>query len=150
MNADLIRRWNDRVQPGDTVYHLGDFAMGPRDNIGDYRRRLQGRIVLVRGNHDRSVSAMLAAGFDEVHNSLTIDCHGHRVFMRHIPPVDDAHPGKKYREHFLQPPPDNYDYWLCGHVHQRWVARGPYVINVGVDVWDYTPRTLDELVRYQL
>lgn len=28
MNEQVIARWNDRVGPRDTVYHLGDFAMG--------------------------------------------------------------------------------------------------------------------------
>jgi calcineurin-like phosphoesterase family protein len=32
MTEILVRNWNDRVGPGDIIYHLGDFAItfGPR------------------------------------------------------------------------------------------------------------------------
>ncbi|HAR41171.1 MAG TPA: hypothetical protein DCS07_00820 [Bdellovibrionales bacterium] len=28
MNAVMIQRWNETVQPGDTVFYLGDFSLG--------------------------------------------------------------------------------------------------------------------------
>jgi calcineurin-like phosphoesterase family protein len=30
MDAELIRRWNDRVGPADEIWHLGDFARTAR------------------------------------------------------------------------------------------------------------------------
>ena len=53
MNSELIRRFNSRVKPGDTVYHLGDFKMtnnGP--NTHELLGKLNGRHVLIKGNHD--------------------------------------------------------------------------------------------------
>ena len=35
---------------------------------------------------------------------------------------------------------------LCGHIHEKWRRLG-WIINVGVDVWDFTPRTIEELVK---
>lgn len=64
MNRELVRRWNDRVALRDTVYHLGDFAFGPKPAIAAWRRRLNGRIILVRGNHDRGAAAMRDCGFE--------------------------------------------------------------------------------------
>ncbi len=49
MDEEIIRRWNERVEPGDRVYHLGDFAFGDHD---PYLSRLNGMKNLVIGNHD--------------------------------------------------------------------------------------------------
>ncbi|MBN1570216.1 MAG: hypothetical protein JXA73_20410 [Acidobacteria bacterium] len=35
---------------------------------------------------------------------------------------------------------------LCGHIHEKWLRLGN-IINVGVDVWDFTPQTIEELVK---
>lgn len=49
----LIKNWNETVSPEDTVFVLGDIMMGP-DRIGGIEKlnRLNGTIVLCRGNHD--------------------------------------------------------------------------------------------------
>ncbi len=52
MNEDMISNWNSVVGPNDTVYHLGDFALGDRKKIPEIRSRLNGKIRLVLGNHD--------------------------------------------------------------------------------------------------
>src|SRR5687767_6005129 len=53
MDEAMITNWNDRVRPGDTVYHLGDFTFYRRE---DQQRRiidsLNGNIKLILGNHD--------------------------------------------------------------------------------------------------
>lgn len=51
MNQCLITAWNEKVQPGDTVIHLGDFfyKCGDPEEIV---KRLNGKIILVKGNHD--------------------------------------------------------------------------------------------------
>lgn len=57
MNEGMISRWNDKVGPDDVVYHLGDFSWGGAAVIRSFIERLNGRIVLVRGNHDRARTA---------------------------------------------------------------------------------------------
>ena len=52
--------------------------------------------------------------------------------------------------------PDVYGKWritpaadqllLCGHVHDAWRVLDGKAVNVGVDVWDYRPVTLDEIL----
>lgn len=142
MDDEMVRLWNERVTPDDTVVHLGDFAFGPVENIGRVRARLNGIVWLIRGNHDRSAARMLEMGFDVVLNELNWDprialgCTDSgapfRVFMRHRPPRTEV-----WREHA--------DVFLCGHVHNHWARRGN-VINVGVDVSGFRPLTLDELL----
>jgi calcineurin-like phosphoesterase family protein len=58
MDYDMARRWNERVGVDDLVYHLGDFAMGDPERWPDYRAQLHGRIILVRGNHDRHLERL--------------------------------------------------------------------------------------------
>src|SRR5258708_1192894 len=91
MNRLMIERWNERVGPRDTVYHIGDFAMGPRIYLAPTRKRLHGRIVLVRGNHDRSQTAMLESGFEEVVDELLLDVPGYgNVYLHHQPLYDPS------------------------------------------------------------
>ena len=48
MDEALIANFNERVKPGDTVYHLGDFSFA-KDPARVFRR-LNGTIHLVLGN----------------------------------------------------------------------------------------------------
>lgn len=50
-NVELTERWNSRVGEKDEVFHLGDFTF--RSSPEPYVKRLNGRIHLVLGNHDR-------------------------------------------------------------------------------------------------
>jgi calcineurin-like phosphoesterase family protein len=135
MNRAMLDNWNARVGVGDTVYHLGDFHMGNRNRIREFRARLNGRIVLVRGNHDRSAEYMRESGFDEVADETRLG----DVYMRHKP-ID-----------FTEPWPDGARVMLCGHVHgawseKRWVERPEvHMIIVGVDVRGMRPVSLEEL-----
>lgn len=131
MHEELVRRWNARVKPEDTVYHLGDFAMGDPGLWAGYRTRLNGRIKLILGNHDRSHVVMRAAGFEETLKWAKMELDGHWVTCVHAP----KHPW-----------PDGVGIQLCGHVHEAWVRRGN-VINVGVDVRGFEPKTFAELMQ---
>lgn len=54
MNEDLIRRWNNKVSPGDIVYVLGDLIWKTYNkSAADLIKRLNGQIILIKGNHDR-------------------------------------------------------------------------------------------------
>jgi len=50
MDNELIKRWNDRVSPGDIVYYLGDFTLG--NNARQYMEQLNGLVRFVYGGHD--------------------------------------------------------------------------------------------------
>lgn len=151
MNEGLVERWNSRVGPEDTVYHLGDFAMGGKGNL-KWRRRLNGKIILIKGNHDWSKKIMLEAGFDEVHKSKTLYLPDEkvRIHLAHIPthiPEGPNRPQRTYSPSLIHKLDLNaYDYLLCGHVHQDWGRNGK-TINVGVDVSDFYPLTFAELLE---
>jgi calcineurin-like phosphoesterase family protein len=131
MDETMIARWNERVAPGDTVYHLGDFALGPKAATPVVLARLNGHKILVIGNHDRKPDFMKASGFAEVHESLSLNLNGHWIYLTHQP----------------VPPPEGTpcDYHLHGHVHKEYARLGN-AINVGVDVLGFRPLTLEELL----
>ncbi len=55
MNQALIERWNDSIHPDDTVWVLGDVALGRIDETLALVGELSGRKLLLAGNHDRYV-----------------------------------------------------------------------------------------------
>jgi calcineurin-like phosphoesterase family protein len=124
MNLALIERWRSVAKPEDTVYHLGDFSFGDMARSSEILKMLPGKKILIRGNHDKSRKRMLEMGFDEVYPSLELD----GWLLVHRPPVP-VHPMKKV---------------LCGHVHDKWKRRGN-MINVGCDVWNFTPITMAQI-----
>lgn len=97
MDTEMARRWNAVVSPCDTVVHLGDFALASRERIAELVSALNGKKILVLGNHDRSRTAMLDCGFDEVYKDEYIH---NGVRCVHDP--KGAHPG---------------EITLAGHVH---------------------------------
>lgn len=128
MNHTLIAKWNAVVSPDDVVWHLGDFAFGPPGVCMGLFYALNGTKYLIRGNHDHNDQKMLGVGFKEVHKRFAWN----GWWLVHRP----------------RSAPLGSDQVLCGHVHDHWRRLGNY-INVGVDVWDFAPRTLDELVKAQ-
>jgi len=48
--AWLIEKWNSRVQPGDLVWHLGDFSFGGKTKTREVFAQLNGRINVL-SNH---------------------------------------------------------------------------------------------------
>lgn len=147
MNRALVEHWNDPVDPDDTVWVLGDFALGTISETLPIAAELHGRMVLVTGNHDRCWSGhgaraegwterYLDAGFEEIVQGTTpAVVGGFPVVMCHFPYVGDSHDHDRFTEHR---PADTGEWLLHGHVHDRWSQNGR-MINVGVDVADYRP-----------
>ena len=52
MDAAMIKNWNETVSNKDVVLHLGDFGLGNKDYIADIVSRLNGKKILILGNHD--------------------------------------------------------------------------------------------------
>lgn len=53
MNKAIIDKWNKLIDKEDRVIHLGDFAVGMKeDDIEKIISRLNGKITLILGNHD--------------------------------------------------------------------------------------------------
>lgn len=81
MNAELIRRWNVVVKPGDTVFHLGDFAFLGSAATKAIIAQLNGEIVLIRGNHDHKPHRF----FKKVAPSHSLQIGEFDVMLSHYP-----------------------------------------------------------------
>lgn len=56
MNEYMLSRWNQKVRKNDEVVILGDFSWGNVEETSALLRRLNGRLYLIRGNHDHFAS----------------------------------------------------------------------------------------------
>jgi len=50
----LVDLWNSSVKAGDLVYVLGDVSFGKLQQTKDILTKLNGQIIIVKGNHDRT------------------------------------------------------------------------------------------------
>jgi calcineurin-like phosphoesterase family protein len=126
MNTALINNWNKVVTDSDLIFILGDFSM--RDTTL-FESQLNGTKVFLWGNHDRQHAL----------SSLFVISNGLHIFMQHKPYIKEV--------------PKNTNLILCGHIHDRWKAKWWHdipMINVGTDMWDYKPVSLDTIKAYAL
>lgn len=135
MNVGIIERWNNQVTDADTVYVIGDLAMGRTQETIPLAKELRGTKILVRGNHDKATARTYIekGGFSSVLDSafLTINGSGRQLQLCHFPFVGDSREDDRYRD---RRPVDKGQWLLCGHVHDAWRQRGR-AINVGIDAW---------------
>ena len=133
MDEALIANWNRVVQPEDTVYIIGDFALGNQHFQQRCVEACQGRkVLLIRGNHDGSITRCKRNGFTEVYDELKIAIGAQEFLLNHFP-RDNTAPRFQARK-----PIDTGLPLLCGHVHQHWLAKGR-MYNVGIDQHNFFP-----------
>ncbi|MEH7116113.1 metallophosphoesterase [Neobacillus vireti] len=74
MTEKLIENWNKEVKTNDLIFHLGDVFFCKADRMKEISDRLNGRKILIRGNHDKGYSntKFRNLGF-EVYNYYFID-----------------------------------------------------------------------------
>ena len=128
MNETLIANHNALVGKKDTVYHLGDFAF--RGAGRDYLKRLNGKHILILGNHDKA-SQQVDVGWQEVAMVKQIKVEGQLIWLSHY-----AH---------LVWPQSHYGAWhLFGHTHGS-VAGVGKSMDVGVDSNNFAPWSFEEI-----
>lgn len=159
MREALIDNHNRVVKNDDEVWHLGDFAFD-KAQILPILHRLNGRHRLISGNHDdtfikhRNCGNALfnyqSDGFYEVNQVRRMNLVGlGETLLCHLPMqgndydnrYSDFAPHQKYFD-------DEKIKWLIhGHIHGAWKIKNN-MLNVGVDVWNYTPVSLEELADF--
>ena len=141
MSRSIILAHNARVKTYDTLYHVGDFAFksgtasgnGTKTKFEEWDAQLNGRKVYFLGNHDKNngTKTILRAG--------VVESSGQRFFVTHRP--SDMNP--------------DYEVNLVAHVHDHWPIKTVkvdysgnlvYLVNVGVDVWNFYPVTIPEII----
>ena len=85
-DAIMVEIWNERVKPHDRVYHLGDVAQ-PRRGL-KIMEQLNGRKILIRGNHDIFKLEDYAKYFDDIVGTHKLD----NLVLTHYPIHPDEIP----------------------------------------------------------
>jgi calcineurin-like phosphoesterase family protein len=140
----IIDNWNKVVTKRDIVYVLGDITMENQNDIPKYISQLNGRIVLIGGNHDTKQCC-------DVYRKLGITvmgCLKYKGFIcTHIPvhPYELEQDGRQLLRGNIH-----------GHVHRSGIIDGeeytpktdygPLYYNVNTELHNYTPIAFDDLV----
>lgn len=143
MNEELISRWNAVVGDDDLVYHLGDFAWRGVD-INKALDWLNGRIVILKGNHD----PMAPQGVPEFQTTPYFETtlRGVQFVLCHYP-IESWNGMYKGAIH------------LHGHTHDHTFDRSFSVcannglkrvrrFNVSVEATNYQPISLDAIMEH--
>lgn len=137
MTKDMIEKWNEQVSDEDIVYHLGDLCLGNFDQTVDVLKQLNGKIILIKGNHDHSkyykkiVEMGLLHEYHEV--GITLNYNKNQMWLTHYPFEIGLRPRK----------------WsIHGHIHgmeSTWDNQ----INVGVDSPHFKHKPFGELITIE-
>ncbi|MGA2490670.1 MAG: metallophosphoesterase [Anaerolineales bacterium] len=130
----IIQNWNSFIKPSDIVFHIGDLALGKKENIENLVPLLNGKLYLMRGNHDRRGAAFYRSlGITLVKDPYYLDhSSGLRLVFSHRPIVP------------LSPGVFN----LHGHIHNNPApGLGPCHVNLSIEVREYSPWRLGDILQ---
>ncbi len=146
---ELIRRYNVVVRPNDYVLWLGDCFFCSLEDAKRIMARLNGRKGLCMGNHDKSKTWMLAAGFDFAVDQLQLRIGREKVIACHYPYKGESHRNGKVDDRYLdrRPKPNKGQWLLHGHTHSNKKLGQRKQIHLGIDAWDYYPALWSEVER---
>lgn len=141
MDAKLTANWNATVRPQDMVIVIGDMVWtgGDANKIRDYIKALNGRIILVRGNHDKRTNAFyLSAGIQFICERFVWEYCDKRFLFIHDP------------HYVTNDDKQNYYAVIHGHLHGNSPLvrkiNGQHFINVSVENLNYRPTNLINLM----
>lgn len=133
MDEALVKNWNDTVKVGDKVYHLGDVAMAKK-NL-DIMSRLNGKKVLIRGNHDIFDLKDYAKYFKDIRGT-----HKFSNFILSHMPIHPYSLTNKWCEGNIH-----------GHLHSSVIMiedkKDYRYFNASVECIDYKPIAMEEVFK---
>lgn len=148
----IINNWNRVVTKQDEVYILGDFSWLYARETEEIIKRLNGAKFLIKGNHDRWVKdGACKRLFQGIYDYKMIQDEDKNVVLSHYPIL------------FYQNQHRNSIH-LYGHVHctveedlfqqvvsnikkQTDIPMNCYNVGCMMSYMDYTPRTLEEIIK---
>lgn len=135
MDERMVELWNAVVKPGDSVYHLGDFALCDIDRALKVVKRLQGQKFLIFGNHDKRLrkDPRFLGHWIWARDLESIDVEGQKIVLCHyaMRVWNRSHHGS---------------WQLFGHSHGT-LRDDPALLqlDVGVDCWGYAPVSFETI-----
>jgi calcineurin-like phosphoesterase family protein len=141
MNEVLIRKWNDKVKPKNTVYHLGDFAFGNPENKITILKRLNGTINFILGSHDKDLPEVVET-FNKKQETASHKIIGYLTTVC-VEKMEITLCHYSMRTW----PKSHYNTWhLFGHSHGKLEGWGKS-FDVGVDAWRFEPLSFHEIEK---
>ena len=132
MDATIIKNWNAKVTSNDLVYIIGDFAFGQREQVLGYIQKLNGKKILIDGNHD-NIGQPKNYGFIEKWPIREIKIEGQHITLSH------------YAMRVWNK--SHFDSWmLYGHSHGTLEPQGKSW-DVGVDYNNFEPLSFEEIKK---
>ncbi len=150
------------VKPNDTVFHLGDVALGTIADTLPLIKQLNGYKILLPGNHDRISMHFKQTHrerfmpeykkyFDEIWDEngvvrqIQLD-NGHYidVLLCHYPYSGDSYDPTRFID---SRPKDKGLPLIHGHVHNQWTVHNRQ-FNVGVDVHEFMPVNESDIIQW--
>lgn len=131
MNEQLILRWNTKVRPNDFVFCVGDFGFGSKQSLMQIFARLNGQKCLIKGNHDKEATRLPWQWVKDYHE-VDLEDFDKKIVMSHyaMRVWNKSHHGSLM---------------LYGHSHGN-LPGNSQSLDVGVDVWDYAPCNLTDIL----
>ena len=139
----IIANHNRIVAPNDDVYVLGDLMLGDNEHGLDCVKRMNGKLHIIRGNHDtdrrielyRSLPAVV-----EICDAKYLRAQGYHFFLCHYPTLT----GNLEKESLKQMTCN-----IFGHTHQESLFYNdiPYMVCACVDATSGYPLSIDEVIR---
>lgn len=148
LERTVVRNWNAKVKEDDVVYVLGDIAEDDYIRAIDVYKNLNGHKHLIVGNHDlKRLNDIETSGvFESVKFMDLIEDNGRKVCICHYPVMDWMEFSRG-------------GYLVYGHIHNKTEKndiaykqmkeyfKDKLAFNAGVDVTNFEPVTLDEMIR---
>ena len=137
----IIQNWNNCVSSGEIVLHLGDFAFGKKHHFVEMVDKLNGKLLLIQGNHDRFSQAFCQSnGVTLINHSIQFifDFRTNILFSHYpIVPLEDGWINIHGHIHNTPPPSEGSN---LGSNH----------INMSVEVRGYHPWKLRDILGKEL
>lgn len=136
MTSEMMRIWNETVDPEDTVYILGDVAFLPSQKAAEILNSLNGTKILIEGNHDRKAlkDPVFRRCFKEIHKYYDTVYNGTFVVMFHYPIFDHNRAG-------------HGSVMLHGHRHGSPTGIPGRIMDVGYDATGKIVVELDSVIK---
>jgi calcineurin-like phosphoesterase family protein len=150
MNETIITNWNKRVPKDGYVFHNGDIGMPSLKQLVDILYRLNGKIFLIKGNHDKKLvvdnpssqdKILIRNRFEWVKDYYELwvqdnDLESKKQLfcMMHYPMAcwNMSHYGQSVMIH--------------GHSHGKYKGQGK-ILDTGVNSHNYTPISYKEVMN---
>lgn len=138
----LIDNWNAIVGRNDLVLILGDFSFKKARDTEIILKQLNGKKVLIRGNHDIFLDDKKfdKSLFEAIYDYKETRYKGQEIALMHYPIQEFKHMDRETKPSVL----------LFGHIHSLLKVIPRHSFNVGVDVNNYYPVDIVEAIAKAL